>query len=76
MKRFATAREFAAALETIERALPVPIDADATMRLTPAPTTFSQQDTLHRSTVRSAVKAAPTQNTGAATIIDSSVRSA
>jgi serine/threonine protein kinase len=69
MKRFATAREFAAALEAIERLLPVPIDADATMRLTPPPATLSQQDTLHRSTVRSAVKPPPAHN-APATIID------
>jgi serine/threonine-protein kinase len=68
-KRFASAREFAAALEAIERSLPAPVDADSTMRLTPPPATLAQQDTLHRSTVRSAVKPPPTRN-AAATIID------
>jgi serine/threonine protein kinase len=36
-RRYATARELAAALETVERALPPPFDAEATMRVTPAP---------------------------------------
>ncbi|MBV8518437.1 MAG: protein kinase [Acidobacteria bacterium] len=58
-ERYASAREFASALEEIDRTLPnprdlptlaTPIDGDETMRLTPAP----QQDTLHRETVRTA----------------------
>ena len=36
-KRYATAREWIAALESVERALPPPFDAEATMRVTPAP---------------------------------------
>ncbi|MDQ3280521.1 MAG: protein kinase [Acidobacteriota bacterium] len=64
-ERFATAREFIAALEEIERTLPntrdmatvaTPLDADATMRVTPAP----QADTLHRATVRTNVPAPAT----------------
>jgi serine/threonine protein kinase len=59
-KRFQSAREFADALETVERSLPdpgamktmaLPLDGDATMRLTPAPAPI---DTLHRETVRTA----------------------
>jgi hypothetical protein len=36
-KRYATAREWITALESVERALPPPFDAEATMRVTPAP---------------------------------------
>ncbi len=55
--RFANARDFAAALEEIDRTLPeprnmptvaLPLDGDATMRVTPR----SQIDSLHRDTVR------------------------
>jgi serine/threonine protein kinase len=62
-QRFATARDFAAALEEIERTLPdardmatvsTPLDGDATMRVPPV----SQVDTLHRSTVRTDAPAA------------------
>jgi serine/threonine protein kinase len=62
-QRYATARDFAAALEEIERTLPdardmatvsTPLDGDATMRVTPV----SQVDTLHRSTVRTDAPAA------------------
>ncbi len=57
-QRYATARDFAAALEEIDRTLPdardmatvsTPLDGDATMRVAPAK---SQVDTLHRDTVR------------------------
>ena len=57
-QRFGSAREFATALEEIERTLPeprdmptmaVPLDGDATMRVTPAGQT--KPDTLHRPTV-------------------------
>jgi len=64
-ERYTSAREFAAALEEVERTLPdprdmptmaVPLDGDATMRFTPAPAPLvpSQVDTLHRETVRTA----------------------
>jgi eukaryotic-like serine/threonine-protein kinase len=71
--RFASAREFIAALEEIERTLPetshaatmmLPVDGDATMKV------LSQQDTMHRRTVQtsaSAPAAAPVA-TAAATI--------
>lgn len=63
-QRFANAREFAAALEEIDRTLPdardmatvaTPLDGDATMRVTPSPAV----DTLHRDTVRTNAGAAP-----------------
>jgi len=58
-QRFANAREFASALEEIERSLPeqrdlptvaTPLDGDETMRVRPANETSA--DTLHRDTVR------------------------
>jgi serine/threonine-protein kinase len=58
-QRYATAREFATALEEIERTLPeprdmptmaLPLDGDETMRTIPAVTS---EDTLHRETIRS-----------------------
>jgi eukaryotic-like serine/threonine-protein kinase len=70
-ERFATAREFVAALEEIERTLPepshaatmrVPVDGDATMKV------LSQQDTLHRRTVQTPVPAPAPVPTAAATI--------
>jgi tRNA A-37 threonylcarbamoyl transferase component Bud32 len=63
-QRYATAREFATALEVIERGLPdardmatmaVPLDADETMRLRSG----TKEDTLHRETQRTAAGAAP-----------------
>ena len=64
-KRFANAREFAAALEQVERSLPDPkairtvnietpvLDLDATFnQQTPLPSSTTKADTLHRSTVR------------------------
>jgi hypothetical protein len=66
-RRYASARELANALEEIERTLPeprdmptmaLPLDGDATMRVTPARTSA---DTLHRETVR-------TEGGGAATM--------
>ncbi|MGZ8867899.1 MAG: serine/threonine protein kinase, partial [Thermoanaerobaculia bacterium] len=64
-KRFANAREFAAALEEVERSLPDPnveqtmhlqvLDTDATWTPTPLPSI----DTLHRQTVRTAGGEAP-----------------
>jgi serine/threonine-protein kinase len=75
-KRFATAAEFANALEAIEQILPDPAamktmhvatDADETMRVTPAPvsttSTSTRPDTLHRETVRTAAPAAPAPQT-------------
>ncbi|MGN6184593.1 MAG: serine/threonine protein kinase [Thermoanaerobaculia bacterium] len=62
-KRFQSAREFAEALEAIERSLPdpgamktmaLPLDSDATMRITPTPAPIV--DTLHRETVRTEQK--------------------
>jgi serine/threonine-protein kinase len=60
-KRYANAREFAAALEAVERTLPdpkttatmlgLPTGDEATMHLTPLP----KPDTLHRETLRSKV---------------------
>ena len=69
-KRYANAREFAAALEAVERTLPdpkvtatmlgLPTGEEATMHLTPLP----KPDTLHRETVRSqVVDAGPTIRT-------------
>jgi serine/threonine-protein kinase len=69
-KRYANAREFAAALEEVERSLPDPnlmstmhmqaLDTDKTWTPTPLP----ELDTLHRSTVRTAGdSAAPTVRT-------------
>jgi len=55
-KRFATAREFAEALGRVE--LPVPIDADATMRLTPAPDAVTIRTPLPA--VRTQIDSAPT----------------
>jgi serine/threonine protein kinase len=63
-ERYASARDFANALEEIDRTLPnprdlptlaTPIDGDETMRLTPAP----QVDTLHRETVRTSAPVSP-----------------
>jgi serine/threonine-protein kinase len=62
-KRYANAREFAAALEQVERTLPDPRTqetmmggaAEPTMYVTPAPMQQTKQDTLHRPTVRSEV---------------------
>ncbi|HET7706572.1 MAG TPA: serine/threonine-protein kinase, partial [Thermoanaerobaculia bacterium] len=64
-KRFANAREFAAALEEVEKTLPDPnvmqtmhlqaLDTDATWTPTPLPSV----DTLHRQTVRDTKAAAP-----------------
>ena len=64
-KRYANAREFAAALEEVERSLPDPgamrtmhlqsVDPDATWMPTPLP----ELDTLHRDTVRTANNEAP-----------------
>jgi serine/threonine-protein kinase len=64
-KRFPSAREFAAALEEVERSLPdpnvmqtmhlQPLDTDATWTPTPLPSV----DTLHRPTVRTAAGEAP-----------------
>lgn len=60
-KRFQSAREFASALEAVERSLPdpgamktmaLPLDGEATMRTTPLPAS----DTLHRETVRTEQK--------------------
>lgn len=68
-KRYATAREFAAALEDVERSLPDPkvmqtmhlqaLDTDKTWMPTPLPGV----DTLHRETVRTAAEAPPTIRT-------------
>ena len=66
-KRYASAREFAAALEEVERSLPDPtldqtmiVDADATWR----PGSGTSPDTLHRATVKSGVvDAGPTIRT-------------
>ena len=66
-KRYASAREFAAALEDVERSLPDPtldqtmiVDTDATWR----PGTGTNPDTLHRPTVKSGViDAGPTIRT-------------
>jgi serine/threonine protein kinase len=64
-QRYATARDFATALEEIDRTLPdardmatvsTPLDGDATMRVTPSP----QVDTLHRDTVRTNASTEPT----------------
>jgi serine/threonine-protein kinase len=61
-QRYANAREFAAALEEIERSLPeprdmptmaLPIDGDATMRVMPK----TNADTLHRDTLRESAAA-------------------
>jgi serine/threonine-protein kinase len=66
--RYATARDFAEALETIEKTLPdprnmptmaVPLDGDETMRLKPQ----TAVDTLHRETVRTQSPAEPTIRT-------------
>ena len=64
-ERYSSAREFATALEEVERNLPdardmptmaVPLDGHATMRFaTPLPAS-SQVDTLHRETVRETVR--------------------
>ena len=63
--RYSTAREFATALEEVERTLPdpqsmptmaVPLDGDATMKV-------KTVDTLHRETVRTNVPAEPTIRT-------------
>ncbi|HEX2835973.1 MAG TPA: serine/threonine-protein kinase [Thermoanaerobaculia bacterium] len=60
-RRFQSAREFAEALEAVERSLPdpgamktmaLPLDGEATMRTTPLPAS----DTLHRETVRTEQK--------------------
>ena len=70
-KRYATAREFAAALEAVEKSLPDPTtlrtmnterpDVDDTWRVTPLP---KQRDTLHRSTLRTGIEdAGPTVRT-------------
>ena len=70
-KRYSTAREFAAALEAVEKSLPDPAtlrtmnterpDADDTWRVTPLP---KQRDTLHRSTLRTGIEdAGPTVRT-------------
>ena len=68
-KRYATAREFAVALEDVERSLPDPkvmqtmhlqaLDTDKTWMPTPLPGV----DTLHRETVRTAAEAPPTIRT-------------
>ena len=66
-KRYASAREFAAALEEVERSLPDPtldqtmiVDTDATWR----PGGSTNPDTLHRATVKSGVvDAGPTIRT-------------
>ncbi|HEY3052638.1 MAG TPA: serine/threonine-protein kinase [Thermoanaerobaculia bacterium] len=50
-KRFSSAREFARALEEVERSLPDPSE-DVTWRVTPLP---QQRDTLQRSTVRTGI---------------------
>jgi eukaryotic-like serine/threonine-protein kinase len=64
-KRYQSAREFAEALEVVERSLPdpgamktlaIPLDSESTMRLTPTP---PARDTLHRSTVRTEQTKAP-----------------
>ena len=66
--RYATARDFAEALETIEKTLPdprnmptmaVPLDGDETMRVKPQ----TAVDTLHRETVRTQSPAEPTIRT-------------
>ncbi|HUP59057.1 MAG TPA: protein kinase [Thermoanaerobaculia bacterium] len=63
-QRFSSAREFASALEEIDRSLPdqramptvaTPLDGDATMRQTPP------VDTLHRETVRTGASPTPSQ---------------
>ena len=70
-KRYATAREFAAALEAVEKSLPDPAmlrtmnterpDVDDTWRVTPLP---KPRDTLHRSTLRTGIEeAGPTVRT-------------
>ena len=41
-KRYANAREWITALESVERALPPAFDAEATMRVTPAPAPLAQ----------------------------------
>jgi eukaryotic-like serine/threonine-protein kinase len=65
--RFQTAREFAAALEAIERKLPdqrdmrtvaTAIDGDETLRVTPAPIRTAA-DELHRETIRTDVPPPP-----------------
>jgi serine/threonine protein kinase len=45
-KRYATAREWITALESVERALPPPFDAEATMRVTPAPAPLLGTETI------------------------------
>ncbi|HEX7422063.1 MAG TPA: protein kinase [Thermoanaerobaculia bacterium] len=70
-KRYTTAKEFASALEDVEKSLPDPAamrtmntewpDVDDTWRVTPLPKT---RDTLHRSTVRTTAEdAGPTIRT-------------
>lgn len=70
-KRYATAREFANALQAVEKSLPDPAalrtmnserpDVDDTWRVTPLP---KQRDTLHRSTLRTGIEdAGPTVRT-------------
>jgi len=64
-KRFQSAKEFATALEAVEKSLPDPgamqtmalaLDGDETMKVTPSP---ELRDTLHRSTVRTAAPVEP-----------------
>ncbi|MFL6248232.1 MAG: serine/threonine protein kinase, partial [Thermoanaerobaculia bacterium] len=68
-QRYASARDFAFALEEIERTLPeprdmatmaLPLDGDATMRVTPGST---KADTLHRETLRTSSPADATIQT-------------
>lgn len=70
-ERFASPREFIAALEEIERTLPevthertvmLPLDGDATMKV------ISQQDTLHRKTMQGTPSPAPMPVVGAETV--------
>jgi len=72
--RYASAKEFAAALEEIERALPdpqamptmaTPLDGDETMRLK----SQTSIDTLHRETVRTAAPPVPPAPPAAPTIL-------
>ncbi|HSP33574.1 MAG TPA: protein kinase [Thermoanaerobaculia bacterium] len=63
-KRWSSAREFAAALEDVEKTLPDPSSQATISMPTPVPGVITKPDTLHRSTVRTGMgDGAPTVRT-------------
>jgi serine/threonine protein kinase len=65
-KRYANAREWIAALESVERALPPAFDGEATMRVTPAPAPLLGTETI-AATTRTPFYTPPPRPTVAAT---------